>query len=99
MRDEGFSCVQPLRPLLLAIAFLLCTGLLLSFLADSSSSAVAPLPRNVLDSLEISPAKPSDDLLHASMRRVPKGPDPIHNRYKLLQCSESYLFFFYGGDL
>ncbi|KAK8961828.1 hypothetical protein KSP40_PGU017335 [Platanthera guangdongensis] len=67
----------------------LCIGFLLSFLVGGDGMMAAPLPRDMPASLEIRPAMTRDGrraaritpgLFDESKRRVPKGPDPIHNR-------------------
>ncbi|KAK8942768.1 CLAVATA3/ESR (CLE)-related protein 25 [Platanthera zijinensis] len=86
MRNEMFWQVHQLR--IMVPAMVLCIGLLLSFLVGGYGM-MAPLPRDMPASLEIRPAMTGDGrraaritpgLFNASKRRVPKGPDPIHNR-------------------
>ncbi|KAL0911432.1 hypothetical protein M5K25_019572 [Dendrobium thyrsiflorum] len=95
MRDEKLGYVNHLMLLLQAMVFLLCIGLLLSFSADGGSLMVVPPRRSSPVRLESPPAESSsgrhnariamEDLIYASKRKVPKGPDPIHNR-----CMESW---------
>ncbi|KAI0497963.1 hypothetical protein KFK09_021204 [Dendrobium nobile] len=89
MRDEKLGYVNHLMLLLQAMVFLLCIGLLLSFFEDGGSLMVVPPPRSSPVRLESPPVELSSgrhnarlamDLIYASKRKVPKGPDPIHNR-------------------
>lgn len=40
---------------------------------------------------------PGSDPNYTSKRRVPNGPDPIHNRYKQLYSFNSNVYFFFSS--
>ncbi|KAH0459247.1 hypothetical protein IEQ34_012061 [Dendrobium chrysotoxum] len=74
--------VKLIRFFLVAMACFLCVGLLLSFAVESSGPVPPPPFAPVMSGEgQMSNGRITMELFHVSKRRVPNGPDPIHNRH------------------
>ncbi|ONK74898.1 uncharacterized protein A4U43_C03F11250 [Asparagus officinalis] len=80
-----------------AIACFLCIGLLVSVALEGSKGTNATLPlssRGMSATTVRSNSQMKMDPLSATKRRVPNGPDPIHNRYLIALSSDFALHLF-----